>query len=122
MLGYGKLHCKCNYKTAKYHEYRFPSLFIGVMLQKYLNVNSKERIATYTVCDGLWPSYNHASNASVHANMGVHVVFTWPKPYFNVCALIFYACEGSSQAIKHAKKIMVSIFLTMKTLTHSVGK
>ncbi len=40
----------------------------------------------------------------------VRVIFTWPKLYFNVCAFIFYVCEGLSHAIKHAKKIMVSIF------------
>jgi len=50
-------------------------------------------------------SYNRAAHTCICANMGVYVVFTWPKPYFNVHALIFYMCEGSSQAITHAKKL-----------------
>jgi len=58
----------------------------------------------------LWPSYNSAANTGLHANMGVLVVFKWPKPYFNVCALIFYMCEGSSQAIKDAKNYGINIF------------
>jgi len=27
------------------------------------------------------------------------IIFTWLKPYFIVCALIFYVCEGLSQPI-----------------------
>ncbi len=63
-----------------------------------------------TASDGLWPSYNRAAKTGVRANMGEHIVFTWPKPYFNVHALIFYVCEGSSQAIKHAKKLWYQYF------------
>jgi hypothetical protein len=62
------------------------------------------------VCDGLWPSYNRAVNTGMRKNMGVLVIFTLPKPYFNVHALIFYVCEGSSQAIKHAKNYPINIF------------
>ncbi len=51
-----------------------------------------------------------ASNTSVRANMGVCIVFKWSKPYFNVCALILYVCEGSSQAITHAKNYGINIF------------
>ncbi len=56
-----------------------------------------------------------------------HVVFTWLKPYFNVRALIFFMCEGSSQPIANQlnmQKIMESIFLTMKATifdTHSIN-
>ncbi len=54
---------------------------------------------------------SHTSEILLYgANMGVCVIFTWPKPYFNVHALIFYVCEGSSQAIKHAKKYGSNIF------------
>ncbi len=56
-------------------------------------------LTTYTVCNGLWPSYNHASDTGMHVNMGVYVIFTWPKSYFNVCALILYMCEGLRQVI-----------------------
>jgi len=42
--------------------------------------------------------------------MGVGVIFTWPKTYFNVRALIFYVCEGSNQAIKNAKNYGINIF------------
>ncbi len=27
------------------------------------------------------------------------VIFIWLKPYFNICALIYYVCEGSRQPI-----------------------
>jgi len=49
-------------------------------------------------------------NTGVRANMGVRVVFTWPKPeyslpkpYLNVCALIFNMCEGSRQVVIGAR-------------------
>jgi len=45
--------------------------------------------------------------------LGRFVVFTWPKPYFNISALIFYVCEESSQPtepIKHAKNYGIDIF------------
>ncbi len=64
----------------------------------------------YTVCDGLWPSNNLAANTGMPVYMGVHVIFAWPKLYFKVCALIFYMCVGSSQAIKHAKKLWYQYF------------
>jgi len=41
------------------------------------------------------------------------VIFMRLKPYFKVCALIFYVCEGSSQAIANQlnmQNIVVSIF------------
>jgi len=45
--------------------------------------------------------------------MGMHVILTWPKPeysllkqYFNVCALIFYMCEGLSQVILGARSFI----------------
>jgi hypothetical protein len=46
------------------------------------------------------------------AKMGVQDVFTWPKPYINISALIFCVCvcEGSSHAIKHAKKLWYQYF------------
>jgi len=53
------------------------------------------------------------NRAGVHANKGWRVVFTWLKPYFNVHALIFNMCEGSSQPnepIKHAKNYCINIF------------
>jgi len=49
----------------------------------------------------------------VHANLGGHIVYTWLKLYFNILALIFYKCEGSSQPIepiKHAKNYVIDIF------------
>jgi len=48
-----------------------------------------------------------------------HVFFMRLKPYFKVCALIFYVCEGSSQAIANQlnmQKIMVSIFFDYEGL------
>ncbi len=51
------------------------------------------------------------------ANTGGRVIFTWLKTYFNVCALIFYMCEGSIQPTANQlnmQKIRVSIFLTKK--------
>ncbi len=58
----------------------------------------------------------------VHANTGRRVVFT---RHFNVCALIFYVCEGSSQPIeriKHAKKLWYQYFWLWRprSLTHTV--
>jgi hypothetical protein len=41
---------------------------------------------------------------------GRRFVFQWLKLYFNVRALIFYDCEGSSQPIEHAKKYGINIF------------
>jgi hypothetical protein len=73
------------------------------------------------VCDGLWPSYNRAANTGVHANLGVRGILTWPKPYFNVRALIFYVWERSSQAIKYTKNYGINIFSPWRrTLTHTV--
>jgi len=53
----------------------------------------------------------------IGACMQIRIVFTWLKPYFNIRALIFYVCEGSSQPIanflfitKHAKNYGISIF------------
>ena len=37
-------------------------------------------------------------------------IFYRLKLYFNVCALILYVCEGSSQAITHAKNYVINIF------------
>jgi len=53
------------------------------------------------------------NRAGVNANTGWRVVFTWLKPYFNISALIFYVCEGSSQTIepiKLAKNYGIDIF------------
>jgi len=56
-----------------------------------------------------------------------HVVFTWLKPYFKVCALIFYMCEGLSQAIANQlnmQKLWHQYFLTMKATifdTHGIN-
>ncbi len=58
---------------------------------------------------GLW-----SVNTSLRVNMGVRVVFRWPKTYTIVHALIFNVCEGSSQAIKHAKILYYQ--LTMKSM------
>jgi hypothetical protein len=51
--------------------------------------------------------------AGVHANTGGRVIFTWLKLFFNICAIIFYVYEGSSQPIepiKHAKKLWYQYF------------
>jgi len=47
--------------------------------------------------------YNRACNTGVSwEGLRTGMAFL---PTFNVCALIFKVCEGSSQAIKHAKKL-----------------
>ncbi len=50
----------------------------------------------------------------VNLNVLRHPIFIWLKLYFNIQDLIFYVCEGLSQPIAKCKKIMVSIYLTMK--------
>ncbi len=53
----------------------------------------------------------------VRANVNVywHAIFTWLKPYFNIRALIFYMCEGSSQPIAN------SIFITKHAKNYGIN-
>jgi len=57
-------------------------------------------------------------------NMGGCVAFTWLKLYFNVCALIFYVCEGSSQSIPNQlnmqknNRINIFDYEGKRSLTH----
>jgi len=45
------------------------------------------------------------------------VVFTWFKLYFNICALIFYVCEGSKQPTANQLNIQN---IMPQSLTHIV--
>ncbi len=47
------------------------------------------------------------NSADVHANTGWRIVFTWLKLYFNICALIFYVCEGLSQPREPIKQFKI---------------
>jgi len=64
----------------------------------------KNTVKLYSVQRIVAP-YKHACNTGARWEGILAWLFYRLKQYFNVCALIFYLCEGLSQAIKHAKKL-----------------
>jgi hypothetical protein len=76
-------------------------------------------VALITVCDCVQIQTCMQIRACVPL---CHVVFKWLQPYFNVCGLIFYMCEGFSEPIANQLNYGMDIFdhEGHGSLTHTV--